>query len=72
VSRRVLGPNMDEVKGEWRKLHNGALNDLYCSANNIRMIKSRWTLHVACVRERCVKPFGGEPEGKGPLGRLRR
>jgi hypothetical protein len=51
---------MDEVTGDRRKLHNEELNDLYFSPNNIRMIKSRWAMHVARVRERCVKRFGGE------------
>ena len=37
--RRIFGPKRDEVTGERRKLHNGELNDLYCSPNNIRVIK---------------------------------
>ena len=48
VLRRILGP------GEWRKLHNEELNDMYCSPNIIREIKSRRmrrTEHVACMRE---------------------
>ena len=39
VLRRILGPKRDEVTGEWRKLHNAELNDLYCSLNIVRMIK---------------------------------
>jgi Leucine-rich repeat (LRR) protein len=39
--RRVSGPERDEVTGEWRKVHNEELNDLYSSANNIRVIKPR-------------------------------
>jgi len=53
--RRIFGPKRDEVTGEWRKRHNEELNDLYCSPNNIRVIKSRrirWTGHVACTGER--------------------
>ena len=39
--RRILGPKSDKVTGEWRKLHNEELNDLYCSLNVVRVIKSR-------------------------------
>ena len=38
---RIFGPKGDEVTGEWRKLHNKELNDLYSSPNIVRMIKSR-------------------------------
>ena len=40
VLRRIYGPKRDEVTGEWRKLHNEELNDLYCSPNIMRAIKS--------------------------------
>ena len=40
VLRRVFGPKRDEVTGEWRKLHNEELNDMYCSPNIVRVIKS--------------------------------
>jgi len=36
---RIFGPRRDEVIGEWRKLHNEELNGLYCSPNNVRVIK---------------------------------
>ena len=55
VLRRVFVPKRDEVKGEWRKLHNEALNDLYCSPNIVRVITSRrirWAGHVARTGER--------------------
>jgi hypothetical protein len=41
VLRRMYGPKRDGVTGEWRKLYNEELNDLYCSPNIVRMIKSR-------------------------------
>jgi len=41
VLRRVFGPRRNEVTGEWRKLHNDYLNDLYCSPNIVRVIISR-------------------------------
>jgi len=55
VLRRIFGPKRDEVTGEWRKLHKEGLNDLYCSQNNIQIIKSRrmrWSGHVARMKER--------------------
>jgi hypothetical protein len=51
VLRRIFGPKRDEVTGEWRKLHNEELNDLYSSPNIVQVIKSRrikWAGHVAC------------------------
>jgi hypothetical protein len=50
VLRRIFGLKRDEVTGEWRKLHNEKLRDLYSSPSAIRMIKSRrmsWAGHVA-------------------------
>jgi hypothetical protein len=41
VLRRIFGPKRDEVTGEWRKLHNEELHDLYLSQSIIRLIKSR-------------------------------
>ena len=52
--RRKFGPKRDGVTGEWRKLHNEERNDLYCSPNTFRLIKSRrlrWAGHVACMGE---------------------
>ena len=51
--RRILGPKRDEVTGEWRKLHNEELNNLYCSHNIVRVIKlrMRWSGHVAGMGE---------------------
>ena len=64
VLRRIFGPKRDEVTGEWRKLHNVEFNDLYCSLNIIRVIRTRrvrWAGHVACMGEekRCVQGCGG-------------
>jgi len=75
--RRVFGPKRDEVTGEWRKLHNEELNDLYCSPNISRVITSRrmrWAGNVARVGERrgVYRVWLGEPEGKRPLWRPRR
>jgi hypothetical protein len=41
VLRGIFGSERDEVTGEWRKLHNEELNDLYCSPSIVRVIKSR-------------------------------
>jgi hypothetical protein len=77
VLRRIFGPKMEEVTGEWRKLHNEELNDLYSSPNIVRVIKSgrnRWVGHVARMGE-CIGVYRvlvGKPEGKRPLGRPRR
>jgi hypothetical protein len=52
VLRRIFGPKRDEVTGEWRKLHNEELRDLYSSSSIIRRIKSRrmrWAGHVARI-----------------------
>jgi hypothetical protein len=48
-------PQRDELTGDWRKLHNEELHNLYCSPNIIRMMKSRrmrWAGHVTGMRRR--------------------
>jgi hypothetical protein len=55
VLRRIFGPKRDEVTGEWRKLHNEELRDLYSSTSIIIVIKSRrmrWAGHVARMGEK--------------------
>ena len=76
VLRRIFGPRRDEVTGEWRRLHNEELNDLYSSPNIVRVIKSRrmrWVGHVACMGEErgAYRVLVGKPEEKRPLGRPR-
>ena len=67
VLRRIFGTRRDEVTGEWRRLHNEELNDLYSSPNIVRVIKSRrmrWAGHVAHMGyERGVyRVLVGKPE----------
>ena len=67
--RRIFGHKREEVTGEWRKLHNEELNDVYSSPNIVRVIKSRrWARHVARMEERCIQGLVGKRVGKRPLG----
>jgi len=77
VLRRIFGPRRNEVTGEWRRLHNEELNDLYCSPNIVRVLKSRrmrWAGHVARMDEEreVYRVLVGKLEGRRPLGRPRR
>jgi hypothetical protein len=77
VLRRIFGPKRYEVTGEWRKLHNEELHDLYSSPSIIRIIKLRSMRragHVARMGEKrnACRLLVGKPEGKRPLGRPRR
>jgi hypothetical protein len=74
---RIFGSKSDEVTGEWRKLHNGELHNLYSSPDIIRQIRSRrmrWAGHVARMGERknLYRVLVGKPEGKRSLGGPRR
>jgi hypothetical protein len=77
VLRRIFGPKRDEVTGEWRKLHNGELHDLYSSPDIIGQIKSRrmrWAGHVARMRagRNVYRVLVRKPKGKRSPGRPRR
>ena len=77
VLRRVFGRRRDEVIGEWRKLHNEELSDLYNLPITVRVVKSRrmiWAWHVARMGEgRGVhRVLVGKPERKRPLWRPKR
>ena len=70
--RRKFGPKRDEVTREWRKLHNGELNDLYSSPNIVLVIKSRimrWAGHVARMGEKrsVYRVLVGNLRGRGHL-----
>jgi hypothetical protein len=73
VLRRIFGPKRDEVTGEWRKLHNEELHNLYSSPDIIRQVMSRrmrWAGHVARVGEE--RKMYKVLVGKRPPGRPRR
>ena len=72
--RRIFEPKKFKVTGEWRKLHNEELNDLYCSHNIVQVIKLirlRWVWHVARMWEvrGAYRVLVGRREGKRPLRR---
>jgi hypothetical protein len=76
VLRRIFELKRDELTGEWRKLHNEELHDLY-SSPSIRVIKvrrMRLASHAARMGEKrnAYRLLVGKPEGRRPLGRLRR
>jgi len=76
VLRRIFGPRRDELTGEWERLHNEELNDLYSSPNIVRVIKSRrmrWAGHVEYMGEErgCIRCWWGnrrEGDHWGDLG----
>jgi hypothetical protein len=77
ATQEIFGPKRDEVTGEWRKLHNKELHDLYSSPSIFRITKSRrmrWAGHVARMGEKrnAYRLLVGKPEETRPLGRPRR
>ena len=77
VLRKIFRAKEDEISGEWEKLHNAELHALYSSPYILRNLKSRrvrWARHVTHmeVSRNEYKVLVGKPEGKRPLGRLRR
>jgi hypothetical protein len=67
VLRRIFGPQRDEMTGEWRKLHNEELRDLYSSPSIIRIIKSRrmrWAGYVAQMGEKTFIDYWWESQRK--------
>jgi hypothetical protein len=63
VLRRIFGPKIDEVTGEWRRIHNEEINELYCSPNIwvVKLSKMRWMGHIAhMVREEAHTGFWWE------------
>jgi hypothetical protein len=74
VLRRIFGPKRDEVKGEWRRLHEKELYTLYSTPNIIRVIKSRrlkWAEPVARMGRCTYRVVVGKPKGRRPLERPR-
>jgi hypothetical protein len=83
VLRRVFGPKRDEGTGEWGRLHNEDLNDLYSLPNIVRVVKSRrmrWAGHVARMGRRVVctgcwwgsqseRAHWGDPDVDGRISR---
>ena len=75
VLRRIFGPRRDEVTGGWMRLLNEELNDLYCSLNIMRVIKSRrmrWAGHVLHMGEErgVYRVLVGKPERNKAMGDL--
>jgi hypothetical protein len=76
VLRRIFGTKRDDVTGEWRKLHNEELHDLYCSSTIVLVIKSRSMRQARRVAQMgkgrgVYRVLVGKLEGNRPLGRPR-
>jgi hypothetical protein len=77
VLRKIFGPKREEVAGDWRRLHNEELHNLYASPHIVTVIKSRrirWSGHVALMGDmrNAYNILVGKPERKRPPGRPRR
>jgi hypothetical protein len=66
--RKMFGPKMDQVTGEWRRVHSKDITE------PLKSRRMRWLGHVACMGERrgAYRVMVGKAEGEGPLGRPRR
>jgi len=77
VLKEIFGPKREEVSGDWRRLHNEELHDLYASLYIIRVMKSRrmrWVGRAVRMGEmrNAYKILVGKSEGERPFGRSRR
>jgi len=76
AAKKIFGPNMEEVTGNWSNLHYDDLRDLYFSPNIIGMITIKEDQKGrACATyggaKMCIQNLVAKPEGKGQLGRPR-
>jgi hypothetical protein len=66
--RRIFGPKEEEVAGDWRRLHNVELHNLYALPSTVR--RMRWMRHAACMGdEKCIQNFGWKTWTKAEIGR---
>ena len=74
--RKICGPKSNEETGEWRRLHNEELCDLYCLTNTIRIMNIEKEMDGTCgtqwEEKRCTNGFGGKISRKELLGRPKR
>jgi hypothetical protein len=70
VLKKVYGPKRDEVKGQWRRLHNEELYDLYFPSNQIMNNEMGGEYSKHGIQDRCIQNIGGgNPEKERPLGK---
>jgi len=58
VKRKILYRKNEKVRGEWRKLHNDELHDVYLTKYRLIKWKMRWAGHVACWKRYCMHILG--------------